>query len=325
MKYLAAAALVVLAFVLAYLLPAPALAPLGVFTPPVVSVLFVGDIMLDRNVARTIAQEGPEVLFAGVRELLASTDARVGNLEGTITTNPSIAQRDSSILKFTFNPAQAQATLGPLHFNALSLANNHTLDFGEFGYDDTRTYLTSPTAGINAQPFGNPYNDQGRLSTELVVKGKKLCLVGYHGLFEENNGSTIFEIERLRPECWRVVVFAHWGVEYEPHQDAAQETMAHSFIDAGADLVVGAHPHVVEPVEVYKSKAIFYSLGNFMFDQNFSWATTHGLAVRAEFSEQRTCFKLTPTTILQQHASISLEPDRQKTLAVAGIADFCLP
>ena len=303
-RYLLVLGIGVLAGILIFIPDAPPEGP--------VRVLFVGDIMLDRNVARTAESEGAQALFAtSTRALFADADLRVANLEGTITTSSSIARRNHLLLRFTFNPTIAREALGFLHLDAVSLANNHALDFGEFGYDETRKNLDT----IGVQPFGQPFNDKGRLSTRLEVRGKTVCLVGYHALFAATTTPVVDEIERLRPGCWRVIVLAHWGEEYKTHSNAAQEAAAHAFIDVGADLVVGAHPHVVQNVEVYKDKAIFYSLGNFMFDQNFSWGTTHGLALRADFYEDKTSFILTPITIAEQHASVG----------TSTLAGFILP
>ena len=303
-RYLLVLGIGVLAGILIFILDAPPEGP--------VRVLFVGDIMLDRNVARTAESEGAQALFAtSTCSLFADADLRVANLEGTITTSSSIARRNHFILRFTFNPTIAREALGFLHLDAVSLANNHALDFGEFGYDETRKNLDT----IGVQPFGQPFNDKGRLSTKLEVRGKTLCLIGYHALFDPAIAAVTDEIVKLRPDCWRAVVFAHWGEEYQEHSNAAQQAAAHAFIDAGADLVVGAHPHVVQNVEVYKNKAIFYSLGNFMFDQNFSWGTTHGLAVRADFYEDKTSFILTPLSVVQQHASVG----------TSTLAGFALP
>ncbi len=312
-RLLTGAGFFIIAAVLAYSVSAPVYAPLRPPEQPV-RVLFVGDIMLDRNVARTISAEGPDTLFAGVRTLLADADVRVGNLEGTITRNPSIAQQNNKVLRFTFDPTQAKAVLAPLHFDAFSLANNHTLDFGEFGYDETRERLAG---SIGAQPFGQPFNDKSRISTTVQSRGKTLCFVGYMQLFAPATSTVVDEIETIKPNCWRVIVFAHWGEEYQATSTVAQQSAAHAFIDAGADLVVGAHPHVVQNVEVYKDKAIFYSLGNFMFDQNFSWNTTHGLAVRADFYEDKTHFILTPTVIAEQHASVGTS-SAPTTFSVGG-------
>lgn len=287
-------------------LPAEVSAP-PFFEPPreTLRVLFVGDIMLDRNVARTAKEEGPQALFAGVQELFdrKDVDLRVGNLEGTITTEPSIAQRNNKILRFTFAPELVEAVLPPLRFDALSLANNHALDFGEFGYDDTIFHLEK----LGIKPFGSPYNDSFKLSTVLEHNGKTLCLIGYHSLFKSSTANVVEEIRRLRPDCWRVAVFAHWGEEYQTRSHAGQQEAAREFIDAGADAVIGAHPHVRQEVEEYKEAPIFYSLGNFMFDQNFSQETQRGNALILEFGPEGVEYTLIPTTIIDQKAALAGE------------------
>lgn len=285
------------------------------------TILFVGDVMLDRSVARHARAQGTTTLFAGVADFLSQADARVGNLEGSITHNPSIAEVDNTILHFTFNPGLAESVLKPLNFTALSLANNHSYDFGRSGFDATQEYLE--VWGI--KPFGNPYNARD-LSTTIEVRGRQFCLVGYHSLYDPGTTEVVAEIQTIQPGCYRTIVFAHWGDEYEPVANAAQVAAAHAFVDAGADLVIGAHPHVVQNVEEYKGKAVFYSLGNFMFDQNFSWATTHGLAVKASFGGEETAFALTPITIKNQQASLSNEADSARVLGIAGrLAEFTLP
>lgn len=300
--------------------PFAAIAP-AAHPEPAPSVLFAGDIMLDRNVAVHARAAGPGVLFAGVLGLFATADARVANLEGSITTNPSIAQVDHSILHFTFDPAVAQAALAPLTLSAVSLANNHSYDFGRAGFESTRGYL----AQWGIQPFGHPYNARV-LSTALDVRGKQVCLVGYHSLYDATTTEVVAEVARLRPDCYKVVVFAHWGDEYKPVANAAQVAEAHEFVDAGADLVIGAHPHVVQNVETYRGRAIFYSLGNFMFDQDFSWATEHGLVVKVTFGATSTAFALTPVTVMGQEVTLSNEPDTARVLGVTGrLAEFTLP
>lgn len=285
------------------------------------SILFVGDIMLDRSVARHAAAASPTALFAGVLDLFMTADARVANLEGAITQNPSVAQLDNTILHFTFDPFLAEAALRPLALSAVSLANNHTYDFYRAGYEATQGYLEA--WGI--KPFGHPYNTSS-LSATIEVRGLQFCLVGYHSLYISSTAEVVGEIMRLKPLCHKVIVFPHWGEEYEPVAHEEQVSAARLFVDAGADLVVGAHPHVVQNVETYKGKAIFYSLGNFMFDQDFSWATTHGLAVKATFGATSTAFVLTPITIKGQEATVANEVDAARVLGVAGrLAEFSLP
>ncbi len=283
----------------------------------------MGDLRLDRNVARLAQTGGGAVaLFSSsTLELFKSTDLRVANLEGTITARPSVAQLDSSILRFTFAPELAHEALQLLNLSALSSANNHALDFGEFGYDDTRAYLAS----WGVQAFGQPFNES-HLSAKLMAKGKTICLVGYMELFNPDTTSVLQEIGRLRPECWRIVVMAHWGIEYQATSTPAQEREADQFIDAGADLVIGAHPHVVEPVELYRGKAIFYSLGNFMFDQNFSSSTQRGLAVRVDFTDTQTTYTLVPLSITQQYSRVAEGVQKEAVLgATNSVARFILP
>ncbi|HVZ76228.1 MAG TPA: CapA family protein [Candidatus Paceibacterota bacterium] len=251
--------------------------------------LFVGDVMLDRNVAVHARQVGDAALFAGVEPLFKSKDMVIGNLEGTITDNQSIAQQDHTILRFTFDPHFAMF-LKSVGFTALSQANNHSLDFGNEGYLHTIAYLQA--AGIGY--FGHALNEEN-LSLQLQGKGQMLCLVGYMELFRPDPTSVINEIKRLRPLCSEVVVMPHWGVEYMHEPTDAQVSLAHEFIDAGADVIVGGHPHVVEPLEIYNNHAIFYSLGNFLFDQPFSPQVRRGLAVGIDFAATSTNFTLIPT------------------------------
>src|SRR3989344_730024 len=187
---------------------------------PVV-VVFMGDIMLDRNVARHAEAAGVSSLFRGVKAAVSDADLRVANLEGTITTNPSIAKRDNKILRFTFEPVLAEQALAHLGVNALSLANNHALDFGAEGYQATRDYLS--TWGILS--FGHPQNIAGTLSAQLSVRGRTLCFVGYHELYDLDLSSVLREI-RANQNCWRVIAFSHWGDEYKPEPNAAQRAEA---------------------------------------------------------------------------------------------------
>ncbi len=286
---------------------APGVLPL--YEKPV-SVMFVGDIMLDRAVAQTARSKGPQSLFASSSELFSHVDFTIANLEGAITDNPSVAEIDHDILSFTFDPVLTREILASLHLSAVSLANNHSLDFGRSGYNTTRQYLAA--WGITA--FGEPFNTPGLTSATLGQGSKTICLVGYLELFNPDTAGVVEEITRLRGTCWRIVVFAHWGVEYSHGVTLKQKAEALAFVDAGADMVVGAHPHVVERMEMYDGHAIFYSLGNFMFDQNFSWDTQHALALRADFYPNKTRLTLIPVTIAEEHLSFTQEPDRTKVL-----------
>ncbi|MEK7646663.1 MAG: CapA family protein [Patescibacteria group bacterium] len=278
--------------------------------------VFVGDIMLDRAVAREARTRGRENVFAGVTSLFQGADAVIGNLEGTMSTRTSIAIPGSSTLRFTFDPSFAPI-LKQAGFTAVSLANNHSLDFGHTADTETREYIHA----ADILTFGSALNSK-ELSTVIPIKHEAFCMVGYHDLFSPDPTGVLREIETIRPTCSRVVVFVHWGSEYTHVPSTRQRTLGQSFIDAGADLVIGAHPHVVQPVEIYKGKAIFYSLGNFVFDQNFSFATMHGLLVDIEWGTDSTHFKLVPVAIAKGQVSVAVDAARGRVLDTVVGADL---
>jgi len=283
-----------------------------------INMLFVGDMMFDRSVSVYARKKGVDVLFGKSLDLFEGRDIVAGNLEGTITKNRSIAEKDHSILHFTFDPLYA-GLLKSLHFSLVSLANNHASDFYEHGYIETVDYLMS--GDIIA--FGSPRNDKNIVKT-VRVKGQNICFVGYHDLYTYDPEPAYDAVSSSKGDCSYIVVYPHWGEEYEVIQSRRQVELAHRFIDAGADLVIGAHPHVVQPLEIYKGKAIFYSLGNFMFDQYFSFETTHGLAVSAVLSEDSVQFEVIPTSVVGMELTKG-EGEARKKILKALVNNDSLP
>ncbi len=270
--------------------------PLSIKTPEnPIEMLFVGDIMLDRTVRSTIERNGFNYVFNDIKVIFQNLDLAVGNLEGTVTSNQSLSLKNLKILKFTF-PTSSPQNLKSLGFSGFSLANNHALDFGTDGLKETQNRLTA--AGLFY--FGTPSNDAS-LSKSVSIKGQNVCFVGFHSLYNPDTTSVVNGIKSIKEQCNFTVVFAHWGEEYIDEENEAQENAGHDFIDAGADLVIGAHPHVVEPIEIYKNKAIFYSLGNFIFDQDFSLATRQGVTVRVTLSEKEVKYHLIPIAMSRSH------------------------
>lgn len=277
-----------------------------------IKILFVGDMMFDRGTANHIKNFGINSIFDDVSTIFEGKDMVVGNLEGTITDFPSVSEIDYKLMKFTFDPKIA-SLLKQNNFTHLSLANNHSLDFEQEGLRQTKNYLTQN----NLKYFGSAVNST-ELSTIQTVGDKNICLVGYHDLYTRNPESVLKEIKNIRSECFYLVVVPHWGDEYETVQNERQTTLAYQFIDVGADLIIGVHPHVVQPVEIYKDKAIFYSLGNFVFDQDFSYNTRRGLTVSLELSENEKKFNLIPVNIERAEVSVSSGKDKQNTLDLVG-------
>lgn len=272
-----------------------------------VTVLSFGDMMLDRAVRKRIATEGPRYPFAPLERFLIGSDLVVANAEGPFTDNPSVSETMPESLIFTFDPALVPV-LARLGFTHLSQANNHSLNFGGEGLRESLEHIAS--SGM--RPFGTPQN----LPEEPVIKmvrGQAIALVGYHQ-FAPDDREVFRTIAKAKAQNAYVIVYPHWGIEYEAYPSAFQVEKAHAFIDAGADLVLGAHPHVIQPVEIYKGKAIFYSLGNFVFDQASIGPTAEGLAIGSVIRADTVTFTMMPVRTIRSQASLMLHEERDKLM-----------
>lgn len=247
--------------------------------PQHAEVLFVGDMMFDRSIRQAMDEKGADFVFSCIKNELDRADVVVGNLEGPITSHDSksvgsaVGSPDNFV--FTF-PEYVAPMLARHNVGAVSLGNNHILNFGYSGVQSTEDTLR--TAGVGY--FGEP----GDLSVhEIEVRKVQLSFVGYNQFAGGGGASTtISQIERERAEGRLPIVFAHWGDEYVPANDL-QKRLARRFIDAGAEIVIGAHPHVIQEHEVYAGKHVYYSLGNFVFDQYWNDAVRRGMLVRVVF------------------------------------------
>ena len=207
----------------------------------------------------------------------------VSNLEGPITDNKSIssgtAPGSTDNYFFTFDPSVAK-TLFSENIRLVDLGNNHIENFGNSGMLSTQNYLSN--AGVDY--FGAPGQNQSAIEN---VDGLKIGFVSYNQFSGDDaeTEKTINEIKKIKPEVDLVFVFCHWGVEYQLAETENQKVLARQFIDAGADLVIGSHPHVIESSEEYNGKMIYYSLGNFIFDQYFSENVRNGLGVEVKIDK----------------------------------------
>jgi len=257
-------------------------------------ILFVGDIMLDRGVIyyseKSAGKNANGFIFEKIHQELLKNDIVVANLEGPITDNESVsisAKQDSpEIFYFTFNPSWAK-TLSENNIRLVDLGNNHILNFGGQGLAETKKYLRE--AGVDY--FGAPDYPK---SIAIEINGIKVAFISYNEFSAYNKieaESAIEEIEAAKKHADIIIVFAHWGAEYVPVPADSVRELSHKFIDEGADLIIGSHPHVIQPVEVYKNKRIYYSLGNFIFDQYFSEETKKGLGVVVKIDKEKRLLK----------------------------------
>ena len=237
------------------------------------SILAFGDMMLDRLVySKTLKANDFNFPFLKIDSFLKTGDLRIANLEGPITDFKSISNGNTR-MRFTMSPKFLPALQN--RFDVLSLANNHMLDFGEVGYRQTQKYLSNTKINY----FGDYNNQLENLSTIVEKNGIKIGFVGYHGLIDGGFEDVLNKIKEIKPQVDFLIVVAHWGAEYQKVPAESTKEKAKQLIDAGADLILGGHPHVVQPSEEYKGKMIFYSLGNLIFDQYFSQDTMQGLGV----------------------------------------------
>ncbi|MBI5817212.1 MAG: CapA family protein [Candidatus Yonathbacteria bacterium] len=259
------------------------------------AMVFVGDIMLSRGIGKIMMEQNNWLYpFEHVREYLQKADLVFGNLEGPISGR---GRDQGSIYSFNADPYAVQG-LSDSHFTVLLVANNHIFDYGRDAFLDTLAVLR--LSGIDAVGGGVNFEDAHR---PLVrnIKGTKVAFLGYTNLLPRSYGeqdsvpATSYldeeimkhDIESAKTLADIVVVSFHWDDEYKTKHNDFQERVAHDAIDVGASLVVGHHSHVVEEVEEYHGGYIAYSLGNFIFDQNFSEDTSKGLLLEVKVNNKK--------------------------------------
>jgi len=247
--------------------PGPAPPP----PPKRVLIAAAGDVMLDRGVWNRIKDHGIDHVMQDVRDRLRAADLAFVNLECPLSTVQGHAQPGGS-LEFCADPLTAQA-LEEAGVDVVALANNHGLDAGTRGCRDTMATLTeSGIAYAGARPEGFEPDEVTYLTagdtvvaflayTDLSFEHGSMCKV------DPDMENALARVREARNQADVVCVSYHWGEEYEKQPTERQVELGHATIDAGADLVLGHHPHVMSGVEEYGGGLIIYSMGNFVFDQ----------------------------------------------------------
>ncbi len=236
-----------------------------------VSIAAVGDIMLDRGVWNRIRELGIHHVMAGVRDQLRAADITFANLECPLSTVQGHA-RPGGDLSFCADPGTAQALLDA-GIDVVSLANNHSLDAGREGaWDTLRTLEADQIAYAGAYPQGGDRDPIAylRVNDTIVAFLAYTDLSFEHGSMSKvdpDMQNALAEVREARNKADVVVVSYHWGEEYQVEPTERQKTLGHATIDAGADIILGHHPHVMSGVEQYRRGLILYSMGNFVFDQ----------------------------------------------------------
>jgi poly-gamma-glutamate synthesis protein (capsule biosynthesis protein) len=223
--------------------------------------LFVGDVCL-ANIDTETFDVDPQIV-----QVLASADLRIANLESPLTISEEQAPHHPITLKAAPRTSQILDAL-----DVFSLANNHILDYGEIGLTDTIKFLGSE----NKSHFGAGLDEQAALTPLYLDRPERnLAFFGlsrwYHagpskaGTAPDRFRKLEGEIQRAKGDNRFVIACPHWNYEYVDYPSPDSVRLAHRLMDAGVDLIVGSHPHVVQGYERYQDKLAFYSLGNFVF------------------------------------------------------------
>lgn len=259
------------------------------------TVLFGGDMMFDRYIRQTMDSHGGNFIFSCIAETLGSADLVVMNLEGPITEYPSVSlgseAGEPNNFIFTF-PTEIATLLARYNIRLVSLGNNHTLNLGWEGMHSTRAALRAARVGYFGAPsLGGLESDSFDGASKIEnINGVSLAFINYNEFAPEgwrvNAESARAQIVEARKHRYLPIVYTHWGNEYATISLPRQRVLAHDFVDAGAEMVIGSHPHVIEENELYNDKHIYYSLGNFIFDQYWDDNVRTGLLLRVTFTSR---------------------------------------
>lgn len=257
-----------------------------------ISLVFVGDVYLSPSITGKVKSPGNENAFSSVAPFLRNASIMFGNLECTLSTNGKITKSRANIKAgkdfILYCPSSSVDTLKLLGFDIVSLANNHVTDYGKSGLLDTLFLLDK--AGIKTVGAGKNIASASELKI-VDVNEAKIGFLAYSGILpplsdaDENHpgvnpgrgwskkypdsgikkiiGGTI---KSAKEKADFLIVSVHWGTEHTYELNSMQRTLGRFFIDSGADMVIGHHPHILQGIETYKEKLIFYSLGNFIFE-----------------------------------------------------------
>ncbi len=254
--------------------------PTAIPTPIPVTIGLVGDLGLGRHITSTARSKNDfNWSFLGISSWLTENDFNLANLE-----SPIISQCPLGVTG-TFTFCGDERFLPYLSDNKLifTLANNHIFNYGQTGFSQTQDFLNSFSL-----PFY--YSHCQSCPTEFITKNINNISFGFLGYDFITNPNfdpqiIIDTVKKYDSQVDWLIVSLHWGNEYLPQAEKWRVDLAHQLVDAGADIIHGHHPHVWQGIEDYQGKKIYYSLGNFIFDQSWSWETSHTNIIRLTLSQ----------------------------------------
>lgn len=301
---------------------------------PTITVTAVGDMIFDRKVKTLIQSSGGLAPLRHVASLLADADITVGNLESPLSGGG--AKNTAKDVTFRGDPRGIEG-LEASGFDFLSLANNHVLDYGPEALTDTVAALDG--AGIGYAGAGENRAAAWKPAVREVDGARVAFLAFSHilpagfiatdskpGLAQgRNNMDAVAEaIRSAKAEYDYVLVSFHWGVEYKDNANADQVRDARTAVDAGADMVLSHHPHVIQGIEFYQGRLIAYSTGDFVFD-HYSRKTGEAFILDASLGPDGVTDVVATPVYLDGHGAPKVVTGSEATVILERLADISSP
>ncbi len=291
-----------------------------------IKIIAAGDLMIGSWVEDVVRSEGWDYPFRNLQALLQDADIVFANLEAPFGNGGTAFEK-----AFTFRVSPDLVRILPAgRINMVSLANNHIMDYGDEVLRQTLTVLREN--GVRCAGAGMNLNE-ARKPAKIQVKGTKVTLACYSLTFPEEfwasdtSAGTCFpyhtffydDIRKFKAESDLLVVSFHWGAELSRVPKKYQVDLAHRTIDAGADVIIGHHPHVVQGMEIYRGKLIAYSLGNFVFG-SYSENVKESMLLELRYQPgQPVRYKVHPIRVYNKEVEFQPElltgPDRERFMA----------
>ncbi len=271
-----------------------------------ITIAFAGDMMMEGSIEQAMNNYGIHYPFLQVEQELQQADYAIVNLETAVTKRGTPYSKQYN---FRTGPKSLIA-VKEAGFDMVSLANNHTMDYGKKGLVDTIDYLNE---------VGLAYVGAGRNSEEayrahvIEIKDRQIAILGFSRVlptvswyarpskpgiasgYQLDRMVTI--VEEVKKEVDYVFVYMHWGIERQQYPEPYQFDDARAMINAGADGIIGSHPHVIQGLDYYNGKPIAYSLGNFLFPDYVSGLTAESALLTLIIREDEIEMKFTPYEI----------------------------
>lgn len=275
----------------------------------------VGDMMLGRSITNKGSKNNYKNMFSGVSDLWKDSDYVAGNLECVLLDNASDYEKNDKEIHINAETKTANV-LKENGFTLVSLANNHLADFKAKGVVNTLDTLDK--VGLKHVGAGRNLTEAAEYDIQ-EINGVKIATIAVSDIIPKDFAARDSKAGILTTKTLKyyqavkdasekadlVIANIHWGVEYGMTETEAQQQLARNLINWGVDVVIGSHPHVLQPVEKYGDGIIFYSMGNFVFDQGWS-RTKDSMVLNYYVDEDGNCsFEITPIRIKDGYPEVT--------------------